>query len=504
MRPGATSTAFQQATEAYRRIEHLRLGGLHNDALTASRELVRTQPRWPYGHFALGLTLMEMARYEDARRALRKAVSLKAGVGAFHAKLGESLHRLDDTAGAIEEIDRAIELEPNEPGHVTTKAWVLQLSGRADEALGLLESLYDSGEREHRMVRIYARLLGQRGDAERGVEILRPLAEQDHPEPMVIGSHWYVLAHLYDKLGHHDLAYDAATRGAEHNAKTYDPEAHEALMNERLGAWSPDRVPTLARSRQTSEKPVFIVGMPRSGTTLVEQIIAAHPRAHAGGELMNIFIAAEELASAPSGGPTLPEVVSGLKAATLDRTARRILRDMDKLPPAGTTPERITDKLVLNFQHVGLIEQLFPQARVIVCTRHPLDVFISSYLLDFEGYNAHAYTDRPAWFAHFYALHLRYIEHYERVCSLPILDIRYEDIVADQRGQTERLLDFVGLAFDEACMRFFEHERAVVTASSDQVRRKLYTGSIARHERYASHLAPVREALRSHGVDIDD
>lgn len=503
MRPGTTSTAFQQAAEAYRRIEELLGSGAHDAALDACKELVRVQPRWPYGHFVHGLTLMAMARFEEARRALRKAVSLNDSVAVFHAKLGEVLHRLDDTDGAVREIERAMALEPNEPGHITTKAWVLQLSGRVDEAIGLLAALYDSGERDHRMVRIYARLLGQRGDAQRGIEILRPLAEQEHPEPMVIGSHWYVLAHLYDKLGQYDLAYDAATRGATLNAKTYDPEAHEQLMNERLGAWSASAMPTLARSRQRSERPIFIVGMPRSGTTLVEQIIGAHPQAHAGGELMNIFVAAQELAEPNPDGAGLSGQVAGLKQAALDRVARRILRDMDKLAPAGSKPERITDKLVLNFQHIGLIEQLFPNARVIACTRHPLDVFISSYLLDFEGHNAHAYTDRPAWFAHFYALHLQYIEHYTRVCSLPILEVRYEDIVADQRGQTERLLDFAGLPFDEACMRFFEHERAVVTASSDQVRKRLYSGSIGRHERYASHLGEVRDALRMHGVSID-
>ncbi|CAN0594231.1 unnamed protein product, partial [Laminaria digitata] len=157
----------------------------------------------------------------------------------------------------------------------------------------------------------------------------------------------------------------------------------------------------------------------------------------------------------------------------------------------------------LNFQHLGLIEQLFPNARVIICARHPLDTFISSYLLDFEGHNAHAYIDRPEWFAHFYSLHLKYIEHYKEVCSLPVLEIQYEDIIEDQRRQTERLLEFLGLDFDEACMRFFEHDRAVITASTDQVRKQLYRDALARHRHYEAHLGPVREAFAQHGVPLN-
>lgn len=500
MRTGKTPQQ-QKAFDEFRRIEKLQQAGQRELALEGSKALVNKQATWPYAHYSLATSLANLGRFEEARRAIRKAISRKDSIGAFHAKLGEILHRLDDIEGARKSFDRAIELEPSDDGYKASKAWALRLSGHSDEALGILDALYEGGCREHRAIRIYANLLGALGQTERAIEVLEPLANEDHPDKLVLGAHWYVLARLYDKLGRYDDAYNAATRGAELNEKKYDPKEREWLQEKRFEAWSAETMPQLARSRINSDKPVFIMGMPRSGTTLIEQIIGTHPNAYGAGELINIFNAVRELVTPSDESQSISGMASDLKPATLDRTARRILRDMEKQAPSGAKPDRICDKLLLNFQHLGLIEQLFPQARVIICKRHPLDTFISSYLLDFEGRNAHAYTDRPEWFAHFYALHLKYIEHFKGICSLPILEVEYEQVVQDQRNETERILAFLDLEFDEGCMRFHEHKRAVNTASSDQVRQKMYTSAMRRFEHYEAHLGPVREALTEHGVE---
>lgn len=502
MRTG-TSAGQNKTFDEFRRIEQLQNAGQRDLALEGSMALVSKQSGWPYAHYSLATSLANLGRFEEARRSARKAISLKDSAAPFHAKLGEILHRLDDTDGARKAFDRAIELEPHESSHKVSLAWALRLSGLTEEAFEILDTLYQGGERGHRCVRTYAGLLGQRGEAERGIEVLRPIAEEAHPDPKMLSADWYALSKLYDQTGQYDEAFEAATRGAELCGKTYDPEMRERVFHDRLEAWSEETMPELARSRSNSDKPVFIVGMPRSGTTLVEQIIAAHPEAYGAGELINVFTAAQELVTPTDFETSMRSLAEGLKTATLDRTARRILKNMEKQAPSGSKPARICDKLLLNFQHLGFIEQLFPNAHVIVCSRHPLDTFISSYLLDFEGANSHAYTYDAEWFAHFYALHLRYIEHYKRVCSLPILEVCYEDIVTDQRAQTERLLDHIGLAFDEACLRFHEHERAVITASTDQVRQKMYTKAMRRYEHYEAHLGPVRAALAAQGVDYD-
>ncbi|MEX0877004.1 MAG: sulfotransferase [Phycisphaerales bacterium] len=496
----------EAAHSAFRQAEQLQEQGMFTHALPLNREIVSKYSRWPFGYYGLGNAYAGLGQFEDARKNLRKALNLKDDEAAFHAKIAEVFNRLDDPESAFEHIDRAIELQPQNLTFVVHKAMILRYNNDPRAAHGLLEPLIAGGERDEHMVRVYASLCGVIDEPERGIEVLLPFTETVHADPIVTASHFYVLAGLYNQTEQYDEAYDAAARGAELRGDHYDHDAREELCEARLRAWSAERMPELARSKVTSEQPVFIVGMPRSGTTLIEQIIAAHPKAYGAGELINIFAAADEIASPTPEQPDLAGVVAALKPATVDRTARKILRDMEKQAKkdtrGGGKPERITDKLPLNIQHLGLIEQLFPNARVVHCKRHPLDTFISCYLLDFEGVNAHAYSYSPAHFAHFYSIYERYMAHWHEVCTIPILDVEYEEVIADQLGQTERLLDFIGLPWDDACMAFHREERTVTTASSEQVRQRIYTSSRQRYKNFEHRLGPIRKAFEDHGVSL--
>jgi len=485
---------------AFRQAEQLENAGSFTQALSIYQQIARAKPRWPFAYFGIGSAYAGMGRFEDARRNLRKAIGLKDDHSAFYAKISEVYNRLDDPENALAAADRAIELEPANPHYLVNKAMILRFAGDTRSAHELLEKAIRNGERADQLVRVYGSLCGSLGKPEVGIEALEPLTRTVNPDPMVTATHFFTLTKLYDQGAQYDQAFEAAKRGSALRGDVYEPRARESQLEQRLDAWSVDRMGTLARSRVVSDKPVFIVGMPRSGTTLVEQIIAAHRDAYGAGELINIFTSVEEMGLGDGADTDLQGVVESLKPATLDRIARRILREMEKQAPKGTKPARITDKLPLNFQHLGLIEQLFPKARVIHCMRHPLDLFVSCYLLDFGGVNAHAYTYDPEHFAHFYSLYLRYMAHWKSVCSIPILDVRYEETIADQRGMTERILAFLDLEWDDSCMRFFEAKRSVSTASTEQVRRAMYSSSMARWKNYEEHLGEVIEALRGYGV----
>lgn len=500
---GASSTT-EAAHAAFRKAEQLHQRGAFEQALPINRELVKKYPKWPFGYFGLANSYAGMGRFEDARKNLRKAIALQGDSAVFHAKLAEVHNRLGDREQALLAIDKAIELDPANHTYIVNKAMIFRYNNDPHTAFKLLTPLIEKGSKDEHLVRIYAALSGVLDMPAKGVEALLPLTKTVNHDPMVTASHLYVLAGLYNKLGQYEKAYDAAQRGAQLRDDHYHPQQRDQLFKARAKAWSPQRMPTLARSRITSDKPVFIVGMPRSGTTLIEQIIAAHPQAYGGGELINIFAAAEEIAATSKEQPDLSKVVEDLKPATLDRVARRILREMEKQVPRGEHPSRITDKLPLNIQHLGLIEQLFPGARVIHCRRHPLDVFISCYLLDFEGVNAHAYTYSPEHFAHFYALYEKYMTHWHEACTIPIMDIQYEQVVDDQRAQTQRLLEFLGLPWDDACLGFHKQQRTVTTASTDQVRKEIYTSSRHRFKNFESRLGPIRKAFEAHGVQIPD
>ncbi|MDF1810005.1 MAG: sulfotransferase [Phycisphaerales bacterium] len=491
---------FNSIEEKFRYAEQLEHVGRFNDALLLYQQITKAQPRWPFGYFGVGSAYYGIGKFENARRSIRKAIELKENHSAFHGKIADVYNRLDDIDNALKSADRAIELEPTNSFYLVTKASILRYNGENQLAFNLLDDAIQNGDRSDLLVRIYASLCGSLDRPNDGILVLEPLTQTVHSDPMITATHLFVLSKLFDQAGDYARAYECARHASELRGDVYNIEDRENLINERISVWTKERFQSMPKSRVSSDKPVFIVGMPRSGTTLIEQIIAAHPLAYGCGELIGVIAAANEIASETK-SQTLQSTIESLKPASLDRVARRLLKEMEKQAPKGEKPIRITDKMPLNFQHIGLIEILFPNAKIIHCQRHVLDNFISCYLLDFAGLNNQAYTYDPVNFAHFYSLYLKYMDHWKSVCSIPILDVSYEDTIADQRAMTERILEFLQLEWDDQCMSFFETKRAVNTASVEQVRKKIYTSSKARWKNYESHLAPVQEALAKFGVE---
>jgi tetratricopeptide (TPR) repeat protein len=490
MKPVDKNASPKAVQAAFRQAESLANAGHHAQALPIYQQIVRAKPRWPYAYYGLADLYANLGQFSLALSNIRKAIDRKPNHALFYAKIAEIENRLDDKDSALQSVGRAIELEPKNPQHIVTKATILRSNADPQAAFDLLESALPEHKTDDQLVRFYASLAGALGDPKAGIDILEPLTQTINPDPIVTATHHFTLAKLYDQAEQYGLAYQAAAAGAKLRGDTYSPDQRESQLTERIAAWSKTRLDSLPRSRVKTDKPIFIVGMPRSGTTLIEQIIAAHPDAYGCGELIGILEADAEI-----GGE-----LESLKPAMIDRIARRVLKGMESQVPKGEKPKRVTDKLPLNFQHLGLIEVLFPQARVIHCRRGVLDNFISCYLLDFAGVNNHAYAYDPGHFAHFYSVYLRTMEHWKSVCSVPILDVEYEEVVGDQLGQTERILEFVGLGWDDACMAFFEARRAVNTASVEQVRKGMYSSSVGRWKNYQGEIGAVQDALRARGV----
>jgi len=162
---------------------------------------------------------------------------------------------------------------------------------------------------------------------------------------------------------------------------------------------------------------------------------------------------------------------------------------------AGEQALRVVDKQLQNFQHLGFIELLFPNARVIHCSRDPLDTCLSCYFQDFGDVVNQAYSYSIEDLGHYYRQYERYMTHWKSVCSLPILDVSYEEMVADQEAQTRRIIEFLGLDWDDQCLRFYELDPTVLTLSYDQVRQPMYASSSGRWKYYEKHIGPMRDAL---------
>lgn len=324
--------------------------------------------------------------------------------------------------------------------------------------------------------------------------MLATALEQNGIPPQVFKLGCFRLSRLCDRMGRYEQAWEAAERGSRAHPILFNASAHRASIDRMIDAWSPGAIERMPVSKERSEQPVFIVGMPRSGTSLVEQIIDAHPDATGISEVSELARVARNIRGpSPMVPPHLDEI-TGITQQSLDRGARHYLFSIYKL--AGKA-DRIADKKLDNFLQLGLISRMLPGSRVIHCTRHPLDNAVSCFLHDFHGEMAWSYDlDGIASYYHDYR---RLMDHWKSVLDHPVLEVPYESLVADQEQWTRRIVEFLALPFDERCLRFFESDRVNPTLSNEQVRRPIYASAMGRSRNYERQLTPLAEKLAELG-----
>ncbi len=502
MGPGKSSGVAGKGTKVgdeqlLRQALALEQAGRLEEGLAIARDLARRRPEWSHGHYAVGSILCALGLLDEADTALKKAITRNPNLAGVYTRHSEVLNRLGYTELAIEAVDKALSLRPDDPKILVVKAMVLWLGGNAQGAYDFLDGRLASGVNDPNPRGVHASIAGQIGKLDEGIANLETLVEEADTkvwaDRFMHSSILMNLSKLYDKAGRYEEAFKTAKRAGEMRRTGYDPQRVEAICDERIGVWSKEVIDTLPRSRVDSHKPVFILGMPRSGTSLVEQIIASHPLAYGAGELLETYRASKALGDPNDLVPDRMDVVEQLKRATLDRVARKILKAMEK--PAGKGIERITDKLPNNYEHIGMIGLLFPNAKIIHCKRNPLDTCVSCFLLDFVGDTNHGYSYDLTHMARQYRIYERYMAHWKAVSPIEMLEVSYEELVANPVDGAKRIVEYVGLEWDEQCAKSHETKRAVSTLSSDQVRKPMYTSSVGRWKNYESWIGELVEGL---------
>ncbi len=433
----------------------------------------------------MGASMAKLGSPASALTLLEKAISLKPrhpGILITLAQTYRTLQRFDEMNAAI---DKALAITPGLPAALHLRSTALRYEGKFDEALRVIAPEIQKGTDDVNFLVAHAELCAATRDTDAGIASCERVLALDAARPQVRRAAWYLLASLLDTAGRYDEAFNAFREG---NALVESKQA--APKTDIVGRWSADRLASIPYASTPSELPVLVVGMPRSGTTLVEQMLAAHPSVATVGE--SHVLPALRRAHNPA----------NLDQRTIDQLQDKYLAELTR--GAGNDPgvTRVIDKLPGNYTNLGLASRITPGARVIHCLRDPRDNCLSCYFQNF-GDN-HSYTRDLALCAAQYADHLRIMDHWRAVLETPILDVRYADLVADPEAGVRRMLDFLGLGFDEACLRFYESKRTVTTLSSAQVRRPVYKTSLARWKRYEAHIAPLLDALREHGVPLDD
>lgn len=430
------------------------------DAATAYRAAIAARPAYAEAHGNLGIVLCSLLRHDEAVAAFERAVALKPDYAEAFNNLGGALRELGRRDAARQAIERAIALAP----------------GRAEFYQNLALSKRFAADDPHLLA------LERLATASSS----RPPAEQ-------MRLH-FALGQAYAEAGQHERAFAHLAKGNALMRRRvgYDEAATLGLFERLRGVFTRE----FMRARQGAGFPspaaIFVVGMPRSGTTLVEQILASHPEVFGAGEVADFHDAAMHLTGAGQPPVPYPEIVPGLSATQLADFGKRYVERVSRLAPSPAA--RIVDKLPGNFRHAGLIHLVLPKARIIHTRRDPVDTCLSCYTHLFTGHLPYAYDLGDL--GRFYRGYAALMQHWRQVLPEGVmLEIDYEELVADLEGQARRMLAHCGLAWDPACLEFHKTERPVRTASALQVRQPIYRSAVGRWRAYGALLVPLLAAL---------
>jgi len=496
---------------------------LHDNRLHDAEPLLKAHLRDDPFDVAAIRMLAELAgrigRYKDAENLLRRAVELSPGFTAARANLAIVLYRQNRPAEAIAELGRVIEEDPDNPGHANLKAAALGRIGGFDEAIALYKDVLARAPHQPKVWMSYGHMLKTVGQQAEGVAAYRRAIELA-PE---LGEAWWSLANLktvkFDDADiaamqaalartdisdedrfHLDFALGKAfedRRAAEtafrHYAAgnrlrrtkiAYAADETEKFVDRSIALTTPAFFETRAGQGCAAPDPIFILGMPRAGSTLVEQILSSHSLVEGTSELPDVPVLVRRIEDYPQGVADLaPEKLRALGEEYLERS--RIQRRTDK--------PYFIDKLPNNWAHLPFIHLILPNARIIDARRHPLGCCFSNFKQHFA--RGQSFTYDLADMGRYYRDYVRLLAHVDAVLPGRVHRVLYERMVDDTEAEVRALLAACGLDFEPACLEFHKTERAVRTASSEQVRRPIFREGTEAWQPFAEWLGPLEAAL---------
>ena len=463
------------------------------DSIGHYRRALELEPDHAVAHLNLGLALAECGHLVEAIASYRRALATRADFAEAHLALGRASRETGRYADAIEHLDRALALSPALIDAYADKGNALKEMGQLDAARLTFETAIELAPDRPEFYHDMADCRRFTAD-DRYFVALRTMAERADTlsESGRMALH-FALGKAYADIGDTARSFAALHEGnaLKRRQVEYEEATVLAVFERTRETFTRALMDARRRMGDPSPVPAFIVGMPRSGSTLVEQILASHPDVHGAGEV-NAFHNAVAGLSGPGGAPVAyPEVVPGLTGEQLRDLGARYVAALT----AGLSDvPRVTDKMLANFRFLGLIHLALPNARIIHTRRDPVDTCLSCFSKLFAGLMPHTYD--LGELGRYYRGYARLMEHWRAVLPVGVmLEVDYEDVVADLEGAARRIVAHCGLAWDARCLDFHTTERPVRTASVVQVRQPVYRGAVGRWRPYASMLRPLLEAL---------
>ena len=475
---------------------HREIGDL-NKAIELLQEAITSSPSHLKLYYTLGETYVEDCQPEKSIQVYHKALGLDPGNARTHARIGAALLSQGKYDEALMQYKKALKFQHDDPDILLGMIEVCDSMGEYEQAYNLLLPLLEKPTANVIAVLRFASLCTQVDRCKEAVVMLENLLEHDNLLPEAMRKIHFALGKLHDSTGNYDEGFKHFRMANNLKHFTYEIQRFSDLTQMLINAYSKETLTKLPRTTNTQEEPqpVFIVGMPRSGTSLVEQIIATHSQVFGAGELGFIPRLVANMAGELGSKEPYPHCVQSLTHKILSVLSKRYMKYIMSLYTGH--PRIVTDKMPENFLHLGLIELLFPQSKIVHCIRDPLDTCLSCYFQEFSGTHHYAY-DLTSLGAYFYQ-YRKIMAHWDQVLTLPILEVRYEDMVFNTESTCRAIFDFLGLGWEDQCLLFHQSRRVVNTASKKQVKQPIYTGSIGRWKHYEAHLGPLIAALEKGG-----
>jgi tetratricopeptide (TPR) repeat protein len=501
-RPDAASAGYRRAlelqpnyVEALNNLGRiLRDAGQRREALPLYARAVELDPGRAESHWSLGAVLFELRRGQEAMACYNRALEIKPDFAPAHLSLGMALRQQRRPIEAEASCRAALAIDPD---YVEALAFLGELRadrGRFAEAEELFTraiTINPDFSFAYFSISTHRKMTAADREWRQGVESL--LAKRPPLGHEI--SLRYALGKYFDDLKQFDAAFENFHRANELTKRygsIYDREKLARRVDRIIRTFDAASLRGMTAEGSDSERPVFILGMPRSGTSLTEQILASHGQVYGAGELPFWDLAylqylKSEDAAAANTGPSRASVIPKMAADYLQN-----LKSMNQ------DALRIVDKMPANFLYAGLIHAAFPRARIIHMRRHPIDTCLSIYFQNF--FSMGPYANDLDNLAHYYGEYVRIMNHWRAVLPpAALLEVPYESLIEDQEGWTRRVLDFIGLPWDPKCLDFHQTDRAVITASKWQVRQKISSSSAGRWRHYEKFVGPLARLMELRG-----
>ncbi len=459
-------------------------------AIEHYQQAVKIVPEYAEAHSNMGNAFRNQGKLKEAILSYRKALALQPEFAMAHYNLGVALDESGQPEEAITAYRKAIAIDADYADAHNNLAFTLQELGRGEEAVAAYKQTLII-QPDYAAAHLHLSMIAP---AENNLAVINSLLQSSTLSETERSHYHFALGNIYNSLQQYDPAFEHYEKGnnARRGTISYKAEDYSTHVDKLIGTYNRAYFEKISGFGSDSQLPVFIIGLPRSGSTLIEQVLSSHPLIYGGGEIPLIGRLERKLAGELVSAGGYPDCMQAISRDMALEYAGLYLNEISEL---SNNVEHVTDKDPGNFHRIGLIKTLFPRARFIHCLRDPADTCLSIYFNYFSEGNEYSFD--LVELGRYYRDYRRLMQHWQTLFADDILQVSYEELVTGQEAMSRRMLDFIGLEWDNNCLDFHLNKRPVRTASSVQVRQALYQSSMGRWKNYAAHLSPLLDILNN-------